>query len=390
MDCRTFRELLDRYLSGNLPAHQFDQMVEHEAVCAACHELAAAMMSAPGVAWNQDRLTDAALSAAQSEPGQPEASSQPEASGRPEVGAAWLGHTLDRTVGADCAYVRLRLAEAIDAPLLPDTARRVELHLLGCAPCAALAAVLRDLPAHYDALERLRADHAFAAEIVARTMPARPSWREVLRALVRRPEALWEGAVVCALLTTPLAGPSMTDLIRSARQAGGRIEQHLEQHVERRVEQRIGQEVALAGVPRSLGNHVIAAAAEVGATIDGGRRSVLDGLTRMRARFEDSITAAIDTRAASDPRVAVVAPALKDALGRIGLIADDSVDHVQPARAGESAAEPATAPAAAGPSAPRDSSDSASPKGPAERFGATAAPGHQGTEVESDELRQSP
>jgi len=387
MDCRTFRELLDRYLSGNLAPHLFDQMVEHEAGCAACHEVAAAMMSAPGVAWSSTGVAGSVLSPAHSAPGQSETSTD------------WLGRTLERTVGADCTYVRLRLAEAVDAPLVPDTARRVDLHLENCAACAALATVLRDLPSYYAALEHLHADHAFATEILARTMPARPSWLAVLRVLVRRPEALWEGAVVCALLTTPLAGPSMTDWLRSVRQAGSQVEQ------------RVGRQVALGDITSSLGNHVIAAAAEVGATIDGGRQSVLDGLTRMRARVENSITSAIDNRAASDPRVAVVAPALKDALGRIGLIADDSLDHIKPAQAGEAAAGHSTAPAATGPNAPVDSAEPASPPGPVdsaepasppgpvdhadpaslpgpvERFGTTVAPGHQGTEVETDELR---
>jgi predicted anti-sigma-YlaC factor YlaD len=349
MDCKIFREMLDRYLSGDLAAHLFDAMVAHEAGCAACHELASAMMSAPGVAWNQD--------------------AQP---GPAEPAAAWLARTLDRTVGADCDYMRLRLAEAVDAPLVPDTARRVDLHLEGCPECAALAVVLRELPVYYDALERLRADDAFAAEVIARTMPARPSWRAVLRALVRRPEALWEGAVVCAILTAPLAGPSMTGWIRSARQAGSQVE----------------QKVDLSSVTNSLGNHVTAAGSEVVLTIDGGRRAILDGLTRMRARVEDSITATIDKRAASDPRVAVVAPALKDALGRLGLINGDSIEEVKPAWTGEAAAKGrSTAPDAAGPDAQRDVPGSASPEGPDDRSGTTAAPGQHGTEEEPDELR---
>ncbi len=305
MDCKTFRELLPCYLGGDVPADLFDALVEHEATCSTCQELAAATMGGPAGAGRSATV---------------------------EPAGDWMARTLDRTVGADCGYIRLRLAEAVDAPLVADSARRVETHLEACADCRALATVLRELPAYYDALPRLRADDAFAREILARTVPARPSVLAVLRALVRRPEALWEGAAVCALLAAPLAGPSMTGWIHSARQAGDRIE----------------QQVSVASIAGSLSSPLSVAGARVVATIGDGRQSIVDGLSRTRARVGEFMYTEIENRVASNPRIAVLAPALEDALDRIGLF-----DADRPAGAGETV-RPAEAEETVAPEPPSD------------------------------------
>lgn len=189
MDCKSFRELLPRYLGGNLAEPDFGRMVEHEAACPGCHRLASERM--------------------------------PESSVK-DPGTSWLGETLQRTIGSDCRYIEKRLAEAMDSPPDPDTARLVTGHLARCPSCRALAGVMRELPAFYRAFPRLRADRSFVGRILERTSRPRavriPSmgtqqtrWRrvgflDVLRALWRRPEAVWEGAVVCALMITPFAG----------------------------------------------------------------------------------------------------------------------------------------------------------------------------------------
>jgi hypothetical protein len=300
MDCRTFQQLLPRYLRGGLSAAEFDRMVEHEAGCAACRELAATMMSAEGDPRTPSRLREIESAWA----GRDRAGEAPADTGRD-----WMAATLSRTVGADCNYIRQRLAEALDARPAADTAGRVKQHLEECADCRGMAAMMQALPEYYDALPHLRADQSFVREIIARTLPARLGWLAVLRALVRRPEALWEGAVVCAILAVPLAGPSMMSLIQSARETGTQVEQRV-----------------TAADPLSAAAQRIAIAGQnVRLTIAAGGQSIADSWTQTRARVRQSINDEINERAAADPRVAVVVPLVKDALTRIGVIEAASV-----------------------------------------------------------------
>ncbi len=349
MDCRTFTEMLPRYLSGDLPAERFEAMVEHEAQCTSCQELAAAAMSGTSSEW----------AAAKSAPERVLESTAEE--------SAWLEQTLARTVGVDCNYVRLRLAETVDRRLAGDTTRRVEQHLARCAGCRALGEVLRELPAYYDALPRLRADERFAPEIVARTLPRRLRWVDVVRSLLHRPETLWEGAVVCAILAAPLAGPSVSAWIQHARQTQASVEQR----------------VNLPGWLTSLENDLAATGDRIRVSIAGRGREVVDGWSRTRARVEQSIHNEIAERAASDPRFAVVAPLIRDALGRIGLLDDDPSVPQEDPPSEEPGAQPETD-ASSGQQARPVAPDPQEPQAPAERGG---SPGQNEREANPHVLR---
>jgi hypothetical protein len=188
--------MLPDYLAGRVPEPEFGLLVEHEASCAACQQFASEQMSP---------LSEYAGSKA----------SRPTA----EEDLA-IDRILERTVGRDCRWVEMRLAEAVDAPLDPEISALVENHVTDCSACRALSAVVGDLPAFYAVYPRLRAGRVFAREVVARTAGPKPGVFEVLRALWRRPEAVWEGAVACALLIAPLAGEPILTGFHMAGKAG--------------------------------------------------------------------------------------------------------------------------------------------------------------------------
>ncbi len=191
MDCRVFRQLLPGYLAGRMPEPEFGLMVEHEAACAACQELASEQMSAAGA----------------------------HVAGRAEDDLP-VSSILERTLGRDCDWVAQRLAESVDGSLDSRTSDLVRRHVAACAACRALATVMGELPAFYAEYPRLRADRAFAREVIERTTGPQPGVFEVLRALWRRPEAVWEGAVACALLVAPVAGGPILSGFRMAGKAG--------------------------------------------------------------------------------------------------------------------------------------------------------------------------
>jgi anti-sigma factor RsiW len=127
LDCREFRERLDRYLAGALDAGEFERMVGHEAGCAACHGLASEAL--------------------------PEAPPAPTAAPGPD----FTDEVLRRTVGADCGRIALALAAEVDGPLPAREAEQVVRHVRECPDCRALAHALELLPEAYRALPRLRA-----------------------------------------------------------------------------------------------------------------------------------------------------------------------------------------------------------------------------------------
>ncbi|MFH1143765.1 MAG: hypothetical protein V1774_04405 [Candidatus Eisenbacteria bacterium] len=179
MDCRGFEQRLADYLAGRVSAEDFGELVAHEATCSACRDLAAE-----------------AMGAADPHAGIPssDAASQ-----------AWMHAVLRRTVGADCRGIAWLLAEEVDAPLDPRTTRLVDGHLAACSDCRALAGAMRDLPRRYTELARLKADRTFMRAVLRRTCHAdRPGILETVAAMWRRPGLLWEGALLCALLSTPL------------------------------------------------------------------------------------------------------------------------------------------------------------------------------------------
>jgi hypothetical protein len=90
--------------------------------------------------------------------------------------------------------------------------RVVDTHLLACPSCQRLRDVLVELPRWYATIGWLRADRAFKHEVLRRTLGPEPSFWDVVRALWRRPDAVWEAAVACALVTVLLFGSSLQKL----------------------------------------------------------------------------------------------------------------------------------------------------------------------------------
>ena len=209
MDCKTFHELLSAYVSGKLLPDRFEQMVTHEADCEACHAAATEAMDAS--------VTDAGTGA------------DPEAVAGFDLAAdeAWVRDTLSRTVGADCTYIELQLAARLDATRPAELSGLIRQHLQRCEHCREFAVQMGDLPEYYAALPRLHADAGFVRDVVGLTRGARAGFRDVMRALLARPSFLWEGAVVCALLITPLAGPTTTKIISSLFDAGSAAQEQL-------------------------------------------------------------------------------------------------------------------------------------------------------------------
>jgi hypothetical protein len=190
LDCREFADRLAPYLEGALAGDEFARMVDHEAGCDACRRLAGEAMVAP----------ERALAA----------------------GAELTAEILRRTLGADCLQVARGLAAEVDGPLPAAETARVRAHLTECAECRALARALALLPEAYRALPRLRAGAAFTRGVLRATGVARPNPWGVLRAMWRSPSLLWEGALVCSLVLTPILGGPARD---GAARLGGELRQ---------------------------------------------------------------------------------------------------------------------------------------------------------------------
>jgi hypothetical protein len=198
MRCEEFRARLREYLDGSLEEPGFGERVEHEAECPDCRRL---------VCESQADF-DPALDRETAESGSP---------GAPGL----LEGVLARTTGEDCAYIEQRLAERMEEPLEKDLEDRLAVHLEGCLSCRRVRDVLDELPVWYGSLSAIRADGAFRREVMRRTLPAEPGILEVLRALWRKPEAIWEAAVACAMITVFLFGhavPRYADLSDRAKQ----------------------------------------------------------------------------------------------------------------------------------------------------------------------------
>lgn len=198
MDCRSFQDQLRAYLSGTLLAEAFAEMVTHEAACPACHERACAEM--PGA---HGPLSDETRSPAESQD-LPAADTPALLAG--SAADAWLDGVLRRTLGTDCSQIAHLVAQEVDGPQEERWRGLIETHLAECAHCRELARVLRNLPAAYARMPRLRAGERFTRAVLARTTRPSPGFLETLAAMWRKPALLWEGALVCALLTAPVLG----------------------------------------------------------------------------------------------------------------------------------------------------------------------------------------
>lgn len=207
MDCKTFTELLPRYLAGDLSEAEFSRMVAHETQCETCAALAVTAMddtAADNFATNGNQ---AAIPTADDFTVIPSAA---------ESQDNWLAETLERTLGADCRYIETQIAATFDGEALNELSRR---HLSDCPNCQAMARMMVALPEFYAAYPRLRADNAFVKEVMRLTIGKVPSVWDVFRALVRRPEAILEGALACALIAAPFAGDMPMQIIEKANNA---------------------------------------------------------------------------------------------------------------------------------------------------------------------------
>lgn len=196
MDCRRFKDLLPGFLAGEVSEPLFGEAVEHEAVCPACHRLASeAVQEAPPV------------------PASP-------------AGGEWrVASILDQTEGSDCRFIQLRLAEALDEDLPADLVRRVQKHLAGCPSCRRMRDLFHHLPEYYEALPALRPGRAFTEAVLRQTLGPQPGFRDVLRALWRKPEAIWEAAAACAIIAVLLFGGAIPSYQEVTAKVQGAAEQ---------------------------------------------------------------------------------------------------------------------------------------------------------------------
>lgn len=271
MDCKTFQKLLPAFLAAELEPDDFERMVAHEADCESCHTLAAERMSDPAGSSNDEQ---------------------------------WVRETLVRTVGSDCTYIELQLAAALDAARPADTPEIVREHVKACPHCQAIASVLNTLPDYYAAVPRLHADASFARDVLARTWGPKASFREVVRALLARSSLLWEGAVICALLVTPLAGNQSLKVIHSLQRVGTSAQEQL----------------AVDNLRPTVPEEVDDLGAQVIAFRDRQVQAIEREWLAARDRIGDSLGAVIDERPGENASVAVVRSFARHTLGELGLV----------------------------------------------------------------------
>jgi hypothetical protein len=190
MNCDTFIDRLGDLLEGRLSADECRAASEHLRGCARCRELHMLAHEGPG---------DLAI---EPPPGLTEA-------------------ILERTSGSTCDAARGQICDHVDRVLKPVDAELVQMHIEGCADCAALARVLACLSEDLPALAELQPDDRFVSDVLARTLPRR---RRLARrvaglavgwqGLLERPRIAWEGAYIGTIIlmlifgtpNSPLAG----------------------------------------------------------------------------------------------------------------------------------------------------------------------------------------
>jgi anti-sigma factor RsiW len=279
LDCRRFQELLARYVAGELPEPRFGEMVVHEAQCAACHRLAAEQMPAVEV---------------------PETPA-----GRPTEAAAresWLHETLRRTTGASCRPIERLLAAAVDGPLERPLGKVVLAHLVDCPDCRALAETLRELPQYIAAAPHLRADADFTRAVLARTSGPLPGFLVTLRAMWRRPGLVWEGALICALLTTPLLGGPLREWTAALQQT----------------QPLAGPQEQVVEIGSSLAQQVSEAQSHLASVSGTRRRSLRDQWSQVQGWVAGTVDRALAPDSFAGSRIALVRTWLDLLFDRVG------------------------------------------------------------------------
>ncbi len=176
MECREFQHHLSDYLGGELGEPFFGQMVEHEVECTRCRAtvLEADVLPSPLLDTKERRQVQEQIRV--------------------------------RTEGRDCHWIELRMAEALEESLDPSDREIVRVHIEDCASCQRMRDMLQALPDFYSQLPELSAGREFTREVLALTSGPVPGVIQILRALWRRPEAVWEVALAGGLVVAILFG----------------------------------------------------------------------------------------------------------------------------------------------------------------------------------------
>lgn len=228
MRCDEFERRLDSYLRGALREPAFGEMVEHESDCAHCRQLASERQSGSSIGFSTDFPEGFPADSGMGSPHDSAMGSLYESAiGAPydsAIGAPdglfpsdLVEPILRRTAELDCRYMESRLAERAQEPIGADLEARLERHLAGCPSCRRVRDVLEELPAWYSSLSRVKPDRFFTRDVLARTTGRPPGFLEVARTLLRRPEAIWEAAAACALVSTLLFGHLTPDYSATLR-----------------------------------------------------------------------------------------------------------------------------------------------------------------------------
>ncbi len=268
MTCEQFSQRLDAYVRGDLQEPAFGDCVEHEARCSACRDLVLERWEAVSSAPPGAALAPASTVAGSTTGDSTAADLTGGAAGSHVAGADFsLEQVLARTIATDCHYIELRIAEALDDELSPEQFSNVREHLHQCAACRRMREILSELPEWYALFPVLDPDRAFVRSVLDRTIGAQPGFFDVLRALWRRPEAVFEAAVACALITALLFGRSQPQYDEITDQA----ERAVSEQIQRVLPERAG----VHGV-RDLLIHSGASVAELLAPRDGYIRRQAD------------------------------------------------------------------------------------------------------------------
>jgi len=174
MNCESLLDHATGFLDGSLSGAERESAARHLEGCADCRALIAAL-----AASHDPGLADAILA---------------------------------RTSGAVCDSARERLCDRVDGELGPFDAELVDVHVLHCAECGALARTLRRLHEDLPRFPAIDPGPGFVEAVLSRTsrrprrVPLRERWVAAVSQLLDRPRIALEGAFLSAVIVgVPLA-----------------------------------------------------------------------------------------------------------------------------------------------------------------------------------------
>jgi predicted anti-sigma-YlaC factor YlaD len=196
MDCKSWQDRLDDFLSDRLPAAERRLVQEHLAVCSHCQDLLSAV-----------RRNLAILS-------------QPEQQNL-------TTEILARTSGPACGRAQQMLAEMVEGSLPASEAQLVRGHVEHCSECEELAVTLTWLLPELRQMGALEPDRAFTADVLRATRAIRRrSWRAWLpdltawwRRQIARPQFSLQAAYVGTMLLVLLFGTPISPFKQAPEKA---------------------------------------------------------------------------------------------------------------------------------------------------------------------------